>query len=55
MIDPYNSEPLNVKRMPEGWMVYSVRSNLMDDGGILDSKTDVGADPISGNIAKNKP
>ena len=36
-------------------MVYSVGSNFMDDGSILDSKTDAGAGPISGNIAKNKP
>jgi hypothetical protein len=36
-------------------MVYSIGSNFMDDGGILDSKTDVGAGPISGKIAKNKP
>jgi hypothetical protein len=46
-IDPYNGEPLHVKKRPEGWMVYSVGSNLVDDGGILDFKNDLGAGPIS--------
>ena len=45
-IDPYNGKPLNVKRLPEGWMVYSVGSNGVDDGGKLDGRTDIGAGPI---------
>ena len=45
-IDPFNGEPLHVKKLPEGWMVYSVGPDLKDDGGILDGKTDVGAGPI---------
>lgn len=44
-IDPYNGEALHVKKLPEGWKVYSVGKNLVDDGGILDWKTDVGAGP----------
>jgi hypothetical protein len=46
-IDPYNGEPLHVKKRPEGWMVYSVGRNLIDDGGIPDYKNDIGAGPIS--------
>ena len=38
-IDPFNGEPLHVKKVREGWMVYSVGPNLVDDGGILDRKT----------------
>jgi hypothetical protein len=45
-IDPFNGEPLRVKRLPEGWIVYSVGENLVDDGGKLDGKTDIGAGPI---------
>ncbi len=45
-IDPFNGEPLHVKRLPEGWMVYSVGINLVDDGGIPDGKSDVGVGPI---------
>jgi hypothetical protein len=44
--DPFNGEPLRIKKRPEGWMVYSVGANLVDDGGILDSRTDIGAGPI---------
>ena len=45
-IDPYNSEPLKIKKVPEGWMIYSIGRNLTDDGGQLDGVTDVGAGPI---------
>jgi hypothetical protein len=44
-IDPFNGKPLNVKKRPEGWMVYSVGANGVDDGGKLDGKTDIGAGP----------
>jgi hypothetical protein len=44
-VDPFNSKPLCVKKHAAGWMVYSVGANLVDDGGILDSKTDIGAGP----------
>jgi hypothetical protein len=45
--DPFSGEPLRIKKLPEGWMVYSVGSNLVDDGGKLDGRTDVGVGPIS--------
>ena len=44
-VDPYNGEPLHVKKLPEGWIVYSVGSNLVDDGGVLGGKTDIGVGP----------
>jgi hypothetical protein len=44
--DPYNGEPLHVKKTPQGWLVYSVGKNLKDDGGKLDDEsTDVGVGP----------
>lgn len=44
-IDPFNGHPLRVKTTPEGWTVYSVGRNGVDDGGTLDQRTDVGAGP----------
>ncbi len=44
-IDPYNGKPLQMKKLPEGWMVYSVGTNLRDDGGKLDLITDIGFGP----------
>ncbi len=46
-IDPFNGPPLRVEKVPEGWMVYSVGSNGVDDGGKLDQRTDVGVGPVS--------
>ncbi len=45
-IDPFSGEPLHVKKLPEGWMVYSVGANLVDDGGKVDG-TDVGVRPLA--------
>jgi hypothetical protein len=42
-IDPFDGKSLIVKKLPDGWTVYSVGSDLVDDGGKLDGKTDVGA------------
>ena len=36
-------------------MVYSVGANLVDDGGIPDGKTDIGAGPISREGSEKKP
>jgi hypothetical protein len=46
-IDPYNSEPLHVKKLPEGWTVYSVGRNLVDKFDMLDFQNNLGAGPIS--------
>jgi len=44
-IDPFNGEPLHVKRLPNGWLVYSVGRDLKDDGGDLEHYRDVGVGP----------
>ena len=45
---------LHVKKLPEGWMVYSVGRNLVDDGGNLDGKTDIGVGPMSQTSSQEK-
>jgi hypothetical protein len=45
-IDPFDGEPLRVKQLPRGWMVYSVGGNGVDDGGKLDGRSDVGVGPV---------
>ncbi len=32
-VDPFNGKPMIIKKLPEGWLVYSVGENLKDDGG----------------------
>lgn len=49
--DPFNGQPLRAKRLAEGWIVYSVGPNLVDDGGELDGRSDVGFGPL---IPKNE-
>ncbi|MCR4410974.1 MAG: hypothetical protein NUV77_00955 [Thermoguttaceae bacterium] len=44
-LDPYTGEPLRVKRLSVGWLVYSVGKNLTDDGGKLDDASDDGVGP----------
>ena len=44
-VDPFNGQPLIVKKRSEGWIVYSVAQNLKDDGGKLDPFEDVGFGP----------
>jgi hypothetical protein len=43
--DPFDGQPLRVKKLPQGWLIYSVGPNRIDDGGVLDNKTDVGLGP----------
>ncbi len=52
-IDPFSGKPLYVKRKPQGWLVYSVGSNLVDDGGKVEDPTngDVGI----GSLPPTKP
>jgi hypothetical protein len=33
IMDPYDGEPLHLKKLPEGWLVYSVGIDLKDGGG----------------------
>lgn len=48
-IDPFNGEPLHVEKLPEGWLVYSVGPDGVDDGGKLDGKADFGFGPTGLN------
>jgi hypothetical protein len=43
--DPYTGEPLHVRRVEGGWVVYSVGNNLTDDGGQVKDLKDVGFGP----------
>jgi hypothetical protein len=45
--DPYTGEPLHAKKMPQGWVVYSVGCNYVDDGGKVEdpNEGDVGVGP----------
>jgi len=43
-IDPYTGEPLLVKRLPEGWLIYSVGKDLKDNGGNVDDDVEAPAD-----------
>ncbi len=40
MLDPFNGEPLHVKQTPTGWAVYSVGTDLKDDGGLRQEDSD---------------
>jgi len=53
-VDPYNGEPLRIKKLPEGWIVYSVGANLVDDGGKLEGRADVGVGPPISRRASGK-
>jgi len=51
-VDPFNGKPMIIKKLPKGWLVYSVGKNLKDDGGIFDTSgenrlPDVGFGPKS--------
>jgi hypothetical protein len=51
--DPFTGKPLLVKKLPGGWLIYSVDDNLRDDGGRIDSddpgerEIDIGLGPIA--------
>jgi hypothetical protein len=36
-MDPFTDKPLAVKKLPDGWLVYSVGEDLEDNGGDVDS------------------
>ncbi|MGQ9913027.1 MAG: hypothetical protein ACUVQQ_01645 [Thermogutta sp.] len=40
--DPFSRQPLTIRRTDEGWIVYSVGRNLLDDGGEFGDQEDVG-------------
>lgn len=41
-LDTMNGEPMKVRRVDRGWVVYSVGPDLKDDGGDLDNRKDIG-------------
>jgi hypothetical protein len=45
-IDPFTGKPLLMKKLPEGWVIYSVGKNLKDDGGQVDDLIDFGLGPV---------
>lgn len=53
--DPFTGEPLHVKKLPQGWLVYSVGSNFQDDGGKIRDFRDVGIGPPIPTAKPAKP
>ncbi len=45
--DPFNGLPLRLKKTPQGWLIYSVGTNLEDDGGDQADQKDIGLGPPS--------
>jgi hypothetical protein len=44
--DPFTGKPLLMKSRPDGWLIYSVGTDLKDDGGQFDKPTDFGLGPV---------
>jgi hypothetical protein len=44
-IDPYSGLPLKLKRSDDGWVIYSVMENGIDDGGYFKGLKDYGVAP----------
>ncbi len=53
--DPFNGEPLHVKKSPRGWTVYSVGGNGVDDGGAFDKAADIGVGPGDPHATPERP
>jgi hypothetical protein len=45
MIDPYSGEPLKLKHTDDGWVIYSVMENGVDDDGDFKALKDYGVAP----------
>jgi hypothetical protein len=44
-IDPFSGEPLKLKHTADGWIIYSVMKNGVDDGGDFKDRKDYGLAP----------
>ena len=44
--DPFTGKPLLMKKLPDGWVIYSVGNALKDDGGKVDDWSDFGLGPV---------
>jgi len=45
-IDPFTGKPLLMKKLPDGWVIYSVGKDLVDNGGKVDDLSDFGLGPV---------
>jgi len=45
-LDPFTGEALKLKKLPDGWLIYAVGTDLIDDGGDFDQRRDVGVGPL---------
>jgi hypothetical protein len=45
-IDPFSGQPLKMKLTKEGWIIYSVMTNGVDDGGNFKGLKDAGVAPL---------
>ena len=46
ILDPFTGDRLRVKKLPEGWLIYSVGADKKDDGGQIDPFRDFGVAPL---------
>jgi len=53
IIDPYSGQPLKLKLTEDGWIVYSVMQNGVDDDGDFRDSKDYGVAP-AGKWRKTK-
>ena len=53
--DPFDGAPLRVKKTDRGWTVYSIGSNGLDDGGLLQRSADVGVGPADPAGEETRP
>ena len=44
-MDPFNGQPLELQWTDDGWIIYSVYQNGVDDGGVFDKQQDSGLGP----------
>ena len=54
-IDPFNGEPLRVKKPPGGWLVYSVGKDRRDEDGMWAGRRLFGLGPIEEEKAARQP
>ena len=47
ILDPFTGDRLRVKKLPEGWLIYSVGTNKKDDGGQIAPFRDFGVAPLA--------
>ncbi len=50
-IDPFTGQRLRTKRTPQGWIIYSVSANKIDDDGEIRNGGDFGLGPVGSDDA----